>query len=265
MTVITSWNLSLTADQVLRAIGSDPQVIRVRRPALLEAAEWAIKEGIPLLDPKVLYHQAAIKRFRHERLELDIPALSGGQAILKGHLIAQHLGPAEQVVILVCTIGAGLENIVTELMKTDPLLGWMLDGLGSAAVEALALEACNHFENQAVRNGKHTSLPLSPGMIGWPIEQGQPQIFTLVDGLEAGITLTSSGQMIPRKTLSMVLGVGENVGRSGRTCDFCSLNETCQYQNHYVPVQNQNNPTYPAARAAPQLGMDAMPVLPPGE
>jgi hypothetical protein len=76
-------------------------------------------------------------------------------------------------------------------------------------------------------------------MIGWPIEQGQPQIFNLVDGSEAGISLTSSGQMVPRKTLSMVLGLGAKLGRSGRTCDFCSLNETCQYQNHYAPVQTR--------------------------
>ena len=254
MPVLTNWNLSLDADQVLRAIGADPQVIRHRRPALLETAEWALKEGMPLLDAKVLHRQAAVKGFRHERLELDLPHGVDGQPVLKGPLIAQHLGPAEQVILLVCTIGAELENIVSDLMQTDPLLGWTMDGLGSAAVEALSLEACNHFEAQAALNGLHTSLPLSPGMIGWPLEQGQPQIFNLVDGSEARISLTSSGQMIPRKTLSMAIGVGAKIGRSGRTCDFCSLNETCQYQNHYAPVLNQGKLEY--TKTSPPISTD---------
>ena len=239
MPVLKNWNLSIGVDQVLRAIGADPQVLRSRRPALVKTAEWSLREGLPLLEPKVLYLQAAVKGFRHERLELDNPKGAGRNLFLKGPLIGQHLGPAEQVIVIVCTIGVSLENIASELMRTDPLWGWMMDGLGSAAVETLALEACNYFEDQAARNGMHTSLPLSPGMIGWPVEQGQPQIFSLVDGQDVGITLTSSDQMIPRKTLSMVLGVGANIGRGGRTCDYCSLSETCQYQNHYIPVQSQ--------------------------
>jgi hypothetical protein len=242
----------LEADQVLRAIGADPQVIRLRRPALVEAAEWALKEGLPLLDPKVLTHEGAVQGFRHERLELEGPSGASGRLVLKGPLIAQHLGAAEQVILLVCTIGAELENIVSELMQTDPLLGWTLDGLGSAAVEALALDVCNHFEDQAARTGRHTSLPLSPGMIGWPIEEGQPQIFSIIDGLEAGVRLTASGQMMPRKSLSMVLGVGVNIGRGGRTCDYCSLSDTCKYQNHYGPVRIQD--PHAASAAADRSG-----------
>jgi hypothetical protein len=254
MAVLRNWNLSLQADQVLQAVGAEPQVIRLRRPALVEAAEWALKEGLPLLNHIVLTHEAAVQGFRHERLELVNPSGSAVRAILKGPLIAQHLGAAEQVILLVCTIGAELENIVSELMQTDPLFGWMLDGLGSAAVEALALEACNHFEDQAVRTGRHTSLPLSPGMIGWPVEEGQPQIFSIIDRMEAGIRLTSSGQMVPRKSLSMVLGVGANIGRGGRTCDYCSLSDTCKYQNHYAPAQSQEPHGVSAAAFGEQTG-----------
>jgi hypothetical protein len=175
---------------------------------------------------------------------MEGPSGASVRHVLKGPLIAQHLVAAEQVILLVCTIGAELENIVSELMQTDPLLGWTLDGLGSAAVEALALDACNHFEDRAARTGRHTSLPLSPGMIGWPVEEGQPQIFSIIDGLEAGIRLTASGQMAPRKSLSMVLGVGVNIGRGGRTCDYCSLSDSCKYQNHYAPVQNPATPIF---------------------
>jgi hypothetical protein len=40
--------------------------------------------------------------------------------------------------------------------------------------------------------------------------------------------------MIPRKSLSMVVGLGSDMERSGRACDYCSMQETCRYQDHYA-------------------------------
>ena len=237
MTVLRNWNLNLNADDILRAQGADPVTIRNRRPVLVEFAEWALKEGLPLLAPQVLFQQYPVKRMRHERLELDPQAVSIGQ-VLTGKLIAQHLGPAQKVIAILCTIGPALEETASELMKTDPMLGWALDSLGSSAVEALALEACNYFEAKASEEGMQTSLPLNPGMIGWPVEEGQPQIFSLLDAREIGVSLTSGGQMQPRKSLSMILGVGREMGKAGRTCDYCSLSETCKYQNHYASISS---------------------------
>lgn len=231
MAVLRDWELDLTADQVLRAQGADPAAIRARKPALAGIAEWALREGLPLLEPAVLYREITTGKLRHERLSLA----AGGS--LSGRLIAQHLGGAGRVIALLATIGPGLEEIAGELMRTDPLLGWALDALGSAAVEALSLAACNYFEAQAQRAGAQTTLPLSPGMVGWPAIQGQAQIFALLDGGEIGVSLTANSLMLPRKTLSMVVGVGAQVTRGGRSCDYCSLSETCQYQNHYLVHQ----------------------------
>lgn len=40
--------------------------------------------------------------------------------------------------------------------------------------------------------------------------------------------------MIPQKSLTMVLGVGAEMKSSARTCDYCTMRETCRYQDHYV-------------------------------
>jgi hypothetical protein len=78
-----------------------------------------------------------------------------------------------------------------------------------------------------------TTIPLSPGMIGWSVAEGQSQIFALLDAAEIGVGLTEHGVMIPPKSLSMVLGIGPNMGTAGSTCDYCSMRETCRYQDHY--------------------------------
>jgi hypothetical protein len=135
---------------------------------------------------------------------------------------------------MVCTIGSLLDEMVSSLFKVDPSLAVAMDGVGSAAVESLAIQACNYFENQVKDEGLNTTMPLNPGMVGWPVEQGQPEIFTLLDSEEILVTLNESCMMSPNKSLSMVLGVGKDVSPVGSSCDYCSLKGVCKYQNHYA-------------------------------
>ena len=109
-----------------------------------------------------------------------------------------------------------------------------LDGAGSASVEALANAACLYFENQAAEEGLQASIPFSPGMVDWTVADGQPQIFNLLGEAETIVNLTSSYIMIPRKSLTMVMGFGVDLKSSGRTCDFCIMRGTCRYQDHYA-------------------------------
>jgi hypothetical protein len=227
-TVLVDWDIAIDVDTVLSNQGIDPQVARQHRPLLVTLAERALIEGLPLLDTAAVYRTLRVEAVRHERVTLE------GGGTLTGRLIAQHLAPAEQVAVLAATIGERLDERVSEKFAIDPAYVLALDGLGSAAVEALAIAACNHIEAQAAANGLQTTIPLSPGMVGWPVDIGQQQIFSLLDADLAGIRLTSGAQMIPRKSLSMVMGIGREVSTAGRTCDFCSMRETCRYQDHYT-------------------------------
>ena len=41
--------------------------------------------------------------------------------------------------------------------------------------------------------------------------------------------------MVPRKSLTLVLGQGAGLEAAGSACAFCSLQATCRYQDHYPP------------------------------
>ena len=234
MPILDHWEIKLSLDDVLRSQGADPDVIRSRRPKLVAATEASIERGLPLLKPRVLYEKYAIKSLTHERLELSNHRSEGGKYYLSGPLIVQHLKRAEAVILVLCTIGRDLDDTLSSVFHTDPLTALALDGVGSAAVENLGLQACNYFEMQVKNDGLNTSLPLSPGMMDWPVEVGQPQIFSLLDCEEIQVSLTDSWMMVPNKSISMVLGVGIDLSASGATCDFCNLNGVCKYQNHYA-------------------------------
>ena len=228
MQALSDWNLVLDIDHVLLGQGADPVAVHERSPHLVEVAQRALTEGHSLLEPLVLYRKMTVQGLKHECLML------AGGATLIGPLIARHLAPAKEVVVILCTIGDALENHVSEVMTTDPSYGLALDGLGSAAVETLATDACNYFGELAAAEGMERTIPFNPGMVGWPVEEGQKQIFNIFNNHEIDIKLTSSGMMIPRKSISMVLGLGADLTSTGRACDYCNMRETCCYQDHYV-------------------------------
>jgi len=228
MPVWREWDLTVDADAVLRGQGADPAIIRGRSAILVSVAERAIREGSHLIKPEVLFRRLAVDRVAHERITLE------GNGILQGKLLAQHLAPASEAAVILCTIGDDLETRASETMAHDPVFGLALDGLGSAYVEALANAACRRFEDDAKVESLQTSIPLSPGMIGWSVEEGQPQIFHLLPSEEIGVRVTASWVMLPRKSLSMVLGIGREMVEAGRTCDYCTLREACRYQDHYA-------------------------------
>ncbi|HZY42203.1 MAG TPA: hypothetical protein VFF59_09410 [Anaerolineae bacterium] len=228
--VIRDWSLNIDVDMVLRGQGADPAVIRQRKPRLVAIAERAVADGARLIDPAVAYRTLSVEAVRHERLML------AGGAALTGARLAQHLSAAQSVTLIVCTLGDALEQRVSALMSDDPAYALALDGFGSVAAEALGVAMCGRLEAAAQRADWHTSVPLSPGMIGWPVDVGQLQIFSLLDTAPIGVTLNASAQMTPHKSTSMILGASSTPFSAGRACDFCARRETCRYQDHYQPV-----------------------------
>jgi hypothetical protein len=219
--------LEYDVDAVLRGQGAKPDVIRKRSPQLVKIAERALEEGRGLIQPRVIYEKYTVEKWLHETLLLE-----GGKK-LKSPLLFQHLGPASYIVAIVCTVGSEIDEYISSVIGDDIVYALALDGVGSAAVEALANAACRFFEDEAKENGLQASIPLSPGMIDWDVEDGQPQIFNLVHSEEIGVELNPQFIMRPRKSLSMVQGFGAEMATAGRTCDYCAMRETCRYQDHY--------------------------------
>ncbi len=234
--LLQDWRLQIDVDMVLRGQGADAGKMRARSARAVAVAEKALREGMVFLAPCVAYRRLALRAVRHERVLLE-----GGGA-LSGPLVTQHLAGAQEVLVAVATIGERLEARISEAMRDDPPLGLALDGLGTAAVEALAAAVCGHFDEVALREELRSTTPLSPGMSGWKIEVGQKEIFGLLGAGAAGVRLSAYCLMTPRKSLSMVVGLGKEVRLGGQVCDFCNLRETCRHRKQ----------TEASAQAAPE-------------
>ena len=212
---------------VLRTLGADPDTVRRRHSSALKVAEQAVEAGRPLLAPVVVTDTFAVEELRHERLRL-------GPGHLSGPLVAEHLHAARAVVLAICTIGPALEEAASTMFQHDPAFALGLDAFGSAAVDLLGQAMCQIVDGEADAAGEHTSVPLSPGLVGWPVSSGQRQIFNLLDGALAGVRLTDGCMMVPKKSTSMAIGVGAEVAHAGESCDYCSMAATCRYRQEHL-------------------------------
>ncbi len=219
------WDCRVDADAVLRGQGADPVRLRARSPRLAALAERVAREGIAMLEPRVAFRRLRVLSGEGERLLLE----DGGELV--GPLVARRLSRAREIVAAVATIGDRLETSVERISSRDLPYALALDALGSAAVEALALAAHRRVQDLGGSEGVGVTIPLNPGMEGWSLETGQRQIFGLFDGAPAGVRLGASGMMLPRKSLSMVVGLGRDVFSGGRTCDHCAALGRCRHRD----------------------------------
>lgn len=221
--------LAIEVEHVIRGQGIDPDHPNARSPRLVQLAQRAIEIGQPLLNLAAISRRLEIINLHHERLHL-----AEGH-ILQGPLIGQHLSGATAVVVVLCTAGQKIDSAIEAAFTTDPALALFLDGFGTAAIEALANDICQALAREAATEEMQTSIPLSPGMIGWPVDQGQAQVFSILDAQSIEVTLNAASVMTPKKSLSFVVAEGLDLQTGRNTCEYCAMNKTCQYQNHYDP------------------------------
>jgi hypothetical protein len=226
MPVIRDIQLSLKTGEVLRREGfSGYPKVRPEIKGLITELLAGIKKS-HLLEPAVAYEIYPITEVSHSQVSLE------GNLVVQCSLLSSLLPQAKELAIAVCTIGPGLEKQVTDYTnRGEPLRGMLLDGIGSAAVDSLTQEVCKFIAGEALSRGYQASSPISPGMPGLPITE-QWQLLEMVPAREIGISLTPLAIMNPRKSTSMVIGIGPQMATwtQAEVCDRCNLRRTCPYK-----------------------------------
>ena len=226
MPIICDIPLSLKTREVLRREGfKEYSRIKPEIKGLILALLESVKDA-HLLEPAVVYEFYTITKMTSSQVSLE------GNKAVHGSLLPSTFPQAKELAIVVCTIGPKLEKHVTAYTNQgETLRSVLLDGIGSAAMDSLAQEACKFIAGEALSRGYQVSSPISPGMPGLPIAE-QWHLLELVPAGEIGVSLTSSGIMVPRKSVSMIIGIGLQMKTWTRAegCARCNLSKTCPYR-----------------------------------
>jgi hypothetical protein len=213
-------HISLRAEDVLEGQGIDPGRAR---SGIMNSAQ-KILEALPdLLEPAAIYDVFPVRSFHHKTIELD------GGGTFEGPLAARALAGAEKIAVAVCTIGPALEERVHQLFADDPVQAMALDGAGVAALREVSRVIIEEVREMAAGHGWGSGMRAQPGQEGWLIWQ-QRVIFEHLPADQIGVRLTDSCLMIPRKSVSFVIGMGPDMRPDAVACDFCSKRERCPWR-----------------------------------
>jgi ethanolamine utilization microcompartment shell protein EutS len=196
------------------------------------------QETISDLISEVLKETEAICNIKGEyRILSDIQFNDVEKTIEINHLVFQIkkivyglIKKSDSIAVFLCTAGEGIGIRSKKAMKEGDLLtGYIYDVIGSEIVESAADLMQNELEKTVISSGKKITNRYSPGYCGWDVTE-QHKLFELVPSNFCGIRLTESALMDPIKSVSGIIGIGENVRFNPYTCNLCD-NKNCIYGN----------------------------------
>lgn len=212
--------MALDVEDVLKGQGIDPERAR---SGLIGSAEEVIDDISDLVEPRGIYDVLTVKDFHHKTIELE------GGAVFEGPLAARALAGAEKVALAVCTIGPELEECMKHLFAEDPVRAMALDGAGVAALRKISDAVIADVREIAAEHDWGSGMRAQPGQEGWSIRQ-QKVVFEHLPTDDIGVRLTESYLMIPRKSVSFVMGMGPDMRPDSVACDFCSKRSRCPWR-----------------------------------
>jgi hypothetical protein len=144
-------------------------------------------------------------------------------------IVFRQLKKADSFAVFLCTAGAEIGRRSREAMQNgDPLKGYILDVVGSIVVDSAADLLQDDIRKSVILSGKKITNRYSPGYCGWYVGE-QHKLFQLLPDNFCGIRLTESALMDPIKSISGIIGIGENIKYNNYTCRLCDMKD-CVYR-----------------------------------
>ena len=200
MVTITN-EIDIDSQRVLRSIGCGADCIPSAR------IESLINEYVDnvchLIEPSYSYVVRDITLVQGSRVVIE------GSITFRSRVIARLLKQCDKVVVFVATIGNRLEEMVCHLAEDKLVLqAAVLDAIGSGVIETVADFVQDRIGEVARAQGLCISRRFSPGYCDWKINQ-QKMVFRAMNGDSAGVRLTETCLMLPQKSISGIIGIGQ--------------------------------------------------------
>ncbi|NLW42165.1 MAG: methionine synthase, partial [Tissierellia bacterium] len=156
-------------------------------------------------------------KYKYIELDKDLEEL---KEILLGEGIKDLLSTSRKVVLMGVTLGREIEMLTRKYSFSDLVRSVILDATASAGVESLANDINDEIEK--IYEPMYLTDRFSPGYGDLPISV-QKKFLSLINGeKDLGITTTESGIMIPRKSITAIIGISDKKQPRRRPgCENC--------------------------------------------
>jgi len=182
-----------------------------------------LAEARSLARPEAVCRVVPVVKMERSRIFLE------GGRVLTSSLLVGLAGTARSLLLAVCTLGEAIDRRVEEYNRRGLAAhAYFLDVAGTCMIDAAGRRLVAQIKKQLQTHGLKTTIPLGPGHSYWPDLRDQQVIYALVEPSAVGVRILSSGIMLPKKSLSMVMGIGRELPPSAENhCHYCSLGGKC--------------------------------------
>lgn len=199
--VIDLPDVPIPVGQVLKRLGYPVDVRKIDHQ-VQSILDGEVKRASTLLKPKGVY-----RLLRPISNDNGLMRFRDSEFIIRSKQVTRMLRNSDPVILFMVTIGPGLEEGVKELFARDEMAGAViLDAIGSETADATADEMHRVVLKRLAEEENLTVTPrFSPGYGDWPVTV-QGDFLDACGGGLIGISVNESSLMIPRKSVSAVLG-----------------------------------------------------------
>ena len=231
MKIIKNIKLKIDEEEVLRYQGYHRNKAGETSEIILQITREEIEQGYCLFEPKGIYSKVVIKNISSEgRINLE-----NGLCLEINNSMLNLLKGTSYLAFGLSTIGNNLEEKVAELFaKNEYPKAMALDAVGTVASKFLSNYVKSLICQEAKEQNFQTTKYFNPGSCDWNINQ-QKIIFQIIPADKIGVKLTESYMMIPKKSLSWVIGIGKEIIIPSKGDDSCKncLAENCQFRKTF--------------------------------
>lgn len=185
---------------------------------LLSEIRRLSEEAVRIAEPRIV----------SRRFQLINGALKGTGFRPKGKDIRQMLVPCSEVILIAATLGASAERMLLRAQAQSAARSLLLDAVLSAAIEAVLDRQEEALRRELSGGGLYLTDRFSPGYGDMPLEQSKSICEILDAQRQIGLTVSASGIMIPRKSVTAIMGVSDMpVPLRPKGCQNCNARATC--------------------------------------
>ncbi len=187
----------------------------------IELIESCILETESCLKPKACYDTFSVEVYDDGRLDLGFENVSSVA-------LCKNLKGCKEIILFCATVGIELDRLLQRYSDLSPARAAIIQAAGAAAIEAWCDILCKRF--QEMNKEKHLKPRFSPGYGDLPLDI-QKSIFRALDcSRSIGVSLGEQLLMMPSKSVSAIIGIGEMRCDSEHICVKCEKSE-CIYRS----------------------------------
>lgn len=216
-----SLNVRLAQEDVSCAAWTN--LSKTSNPSSIALVDKVLEEAYQLARIEAVCKVFAISKTTNEQMILE-----GGQA-LTSSLLVKLAGPARSILLIICTMGRAIDQRIEHYYRNGlSAHAYFLDVAGTCIIEAASRKLVKQIKSQVKSRDLETTIPLGPGHSYWNNLHDQRIIYELLKPEKIGITILPSGIMLPKKSLSMVIGIGRELPPSKENhCYYCGVGHEC--------------------------------------